>query len=476
MFSRWRERLRHTLGFRLALWYAVIFVVSSLALTALTYVLVSASLRRYDREIIRDALIQYADAYDAGGVAGLEAALRRTQDTTPGPLLVRVVGSRQAVTFLSRPEAWRRFDPSRLAEPPSPDGQQTWSRLETGSDVLEVASVRLRDGALFQVGMSTERRDQILTRFRRVLLINVLSLILAGLAGGAILTSSALQPVRRLADTVRAILRTGRTDARVPAPDTGDALGELSVLMNAMLDRIDAVLAGMRGALDNVAHDLRTPMTRLRGIAETALASGDPATLREALADCLEESDRVIEMLNTLMDISEAETGTMALRLQETNLAELIARTLELYEDVAEERGVGIETGVTDGLIVNVDPNRMRQALANLIDNALKYTPRGGRVKIVATGDAGGVVLTVSDTGVGITSEELPRIWDRLYRGDKSRSTRGLGLGLSLVKAIVEAHQGSVSVESAPGQGTRFTVRLPPAVPAAAPAANLSPL
>jgi signal transduction histidine kinase len=474
MYSKWRERLRHTLGFRLALWYATIFVVSSLGLTGLTYVLVAASLRQYDREIIGTALVQYARAYQIGGVAALQEEIQRTQATVaPGPMLVRTVGARQAVTFFSRPDEWRDVDLSRL-QVPSPEGEQTWSTLDTGQDgfELEVASVRLRDGTLFQVGITTERRAQLLQRFRSVLLINVLSLIFVGLAGGAVLTSSALQPLRRLADTVRSILRTGRTDARVPTQDTGDALDELSSLVNAMLDRIDAVLAGMRGALDNVGHDLRTPMTRLRGIAETALGSGDPALLREALADCLEESDRVIEMLNTLMDISEAETGTMALRRERTDLNDLIRQSVELYEDLADERGVEIRTDVPSELVVDVDRNRMRQVLANLIDNAVKYTPTGGIVEIAAHSESGDAVATVSDTGVGIPAEELPRIWDRLYRGDKSRSTRGLGLGLSLVKAIVAAHGGRVDVRSRPGAGSTFELRLPAEVPRP----NLSPM
>ena len=474
MASNWSERVRHTLGLRLALWYAGLFVASSLALVALTYVLVAATLRQYDRDTIQTMLVQFGAAYTRSGVEGLRREILRTQvAASPGPLFVRTVDARHDLIYLSVPEAWQRFDLSQLATP-SLSGQQSWATLRTGDgdEELEVASIRLADGTLFQVGKSTERRTELLRRFRATLLIDIASIVLIGLAGGAALTWPALQPVRTLADTVRGIMRTGRTDARVPAPQTHDAFGELSLLVNAMLDRIDAVVAGMRGALDNVAHDLRTPMTRLRGIAETAIASNDPEVLREALADCLEESDRVIAMLTTLMDISEAETGTMALAVEPTSLADLIQQTVDLYEDLADARGVQIEARTDGSLAIPVDRNRMRQALANLLDNAIKYTPAGGRVGIAAARDGAEVVLVVSDTGVGIPADELPHIWDRLYRGDKSRSERGLGLGLSLVKAIVEAHHGSVAVQSVPGAGARFELRLP----AAAEPANLSPV
>jgi signal transduction histidine kinase len=468
MFSRWRERLRHTLRFRLAWWYALIFVASSGLIVALTYALLAAALRQYDHEIIRTTLVEFATAYARGGVAGLSREIQRTQTSgAAGPLFVRALGGRQDVLFLSMPDGWRQFDLSRLAEPPL-TGEQSWATLDSGvpgAEALEVASVRLADGTLFQVGRSTERRVDLLRRFRQLLLVDVALIILVGLVGGAMLTWSALRPVRALTDTARGIMRTGRTTARVPVEGPGDALADLAALVNAMLDRIDAVVTGMRGALDNVAHDLRTPMARLRGIAESALDSRDPETLRAALADCLEESERIMAMLNTLMDISEAETGTMAIRSEPTHIEGLVQQAVDLYEDLAAEHGLTIHVNVPAELTAPLDRNRMRQVLANLLDNAVKYTRGGGSIEISAREEPGWIVLAVSDTGAGIPAEELPHVWDRLYRGDKSRSTRGLGLGLSLVRAIVEAHGGYVQVSSTVGCGSRFELRLPAEAP-----------
>ena len=459
MSSRWADRIGQALGLRLAAWYLGTFLASTLVIGGLTYGLLASLLESRDHDIIQSTLREYATRYQAGGLPALARAIEIEQRSgTREPLFVRLVGPFQDVLFYSLPEAWGAFDLSEM--PGGPDAIWGQVRARDRNAVLEIASIRVGNGSILQVGKTTEARNQLLANFRSVLILGAGVALLIGVIGGVFLTRSTLKPLRDLRDTVRRILRTGQTDDRVPVSGTDDAVDELSSLFNAMLARITTLIHGMRNALDHVAHDLRTPMTRLRVTAEAALATNDPARLREALSDVLEESDRVLSTLTTLMDISEAETGTMQLNTSQVELAGLAGEIRDLYEDSAEAAGIAFDVAVPSGLVVPADRDRLRQALANLVDNAIKYTPRGGRVELEAASAQGAVEIRVRDSGVGISEQDLPRIFDRLYRGDQSRTTRGIGLGLSLVRAYVEAQGGSVSVLSEPGKGSTFTIRL----------------
>lgn len=460
MSSNWIDRVNQALGLRLAAWYLGTFLASTIVIVGLTYGLLATSLETRDHDIIQSTLREYATRYQAGGLPALARAVELEQRSGQRePLFVRLVGPFQDVLLYSLPERWGAFDLSEL--PGGPDDIWGQVRARDRNAVLEVATLPLGGGTVLQVGKTSETRDQLLSNFRRVLLLGAAAAVAIGFIGGIFLTRSTLKPLRDLRDAVQRILRTGQTDDRVPVYGTDDAVDELSGLFNAMLARITTLIHGMRNALDHVAHDLRTPMTRLRVTAESALATNDPIRHREALSDCLEESDRVLSMLTTLMDISEAETGTMKLNRSPVDLGTLASEVVAVYEDTAEDAGVALAAKAPHGLVVHADRDRLRQALANLVDNAIKYTPAGGHVEVEARRGDGAVSLSVRDTGAGIAEHEIPRIWDRLYRGDQSRTTRGLGLGLSLVRASVEAQGGTVAVESHPGRGSTFTITLP---------------
>lgn len=462
MPSGWLERLRRTIGFRLTLWYAAIFILSSIALFILAYVFLASTLKAKDHELILSRLREVEAEYLTDGVQGIRREIKADQDAgKPNDFFVRLAGPTNRTIFLNLPDRWGGFSLKPLED--KAGSTREWTRLGTKDDenALEIAMVRLRDGAILQVGKNTESREDLLESFRGIFLAGIMVIIVLGFGAGQFLTRRALKPIRQIISTVHTIADTGRVQARLPVIPTGDELADLSELVNRMLARIEALITGMQGTLDNVAHDLRTPMARLRGMAELALeGNGPPEACREALGDCLEESERVLAMLNTLMDISEAETGTMQLNPERVNLPDILARVIDLYGYVAEDKQITLETHYPSELYLTADAKRLQQALANLLDNAIKYAPVGGRVAIEASDESAQVVIRVTDNGPGITPAEIPRIWDRLYRGDQSRSQRGLGLGLSLVKAIISAHHGRVEVDSQPGAGSVFSVYL----------------
>jgi signal transduction histidine kinase len=330
-------------------------------------------------------------------------------------------------------------------------------------DAVEFYSDTLPNGMRLQVGKDTDDREELLGRFRDAFAVVIGLALFTALASSLLLSRTVLRPIQRLIGTVEEV-RKGNLSARAIANENGDEINSLAKFLNGMLAQNSKLISALTESLDAVAHDLRTPLTRLRVHAERALSTNE-----EAFGAILENTDQVIELLNAILDVSEANAGTLAVRRSKLNLRPLLLEVIDMYSVVAEERKITLAAGPIGEVEFEADI-RIKQAVANLIDNAIKFSPPGSTVQISARFDANEIVIGVQDQGPGITTGDETKIWDRLYRGDTSRTTRGMGLGLSLVRSIVLAHDGEVSfqhvVEHGVQKGSLFEIRLPRSKPA----------
>lgn len=460
------KKYNSTIGWRIAAGYSLLMLFSSVVLMAIAYFFLSSTLVRNDREQVSLEMQSLLARYVDGGWPALEqTVLKNDQFRKNNPFFTRIVDPAGRTVKLFLPQYWTEFDLAALElQPPASDG---WTRLraKSYSYELEILSEEVADGVSLQVGISTEDRQAQLRRLEETLTMAVLPLLLLGLSGGALLANRTLRPLRHLVQTVSAI-NAGQLEARAPRSFQGDELDNLGRLFNEMLDKIRLLIDGMRNALDAVAHDLRTPMTRFSNRAEAALRQdAGPQACREALQDCVEESEIIIRMLHMLMDISEAETGTLQLNRREVDLSDLAFSVAEMYRFVAEDKSVQVATSISPHVRASLDPERISQALANLLDNAVKFTPPGGRIDLSLSSDSDRLHICVEDSGIGIDTADLERIWERLYRGGQQGSGRGMGLGLSLVRAVIKAHGGEVSAQNRPEGGAVFKISLPTADP-----------
>lgn len=459
-----RTELLKSNGFRLFLWYTISFVIGSAILLFATYLTLSSALKNQDKEAIQSELDELVSKYNYGGLETVDREISdKYQFRKKNPFFIRIAESSNQTVKIYYPHIWNEFDLSSL-DTISLRKDLSWINLSAIDEDFELAAAakRLKDSRWLQVGISSEDRERILGRYRAIMVTIFLPVAILAVIGGSLLALRSLKPVRGIVKTAQSIL-DGQMEARVIRSYNGDELDELARLFNEMLDKIKRLIETLKDSLDNVAHDLRTPMTRLRSVAEKALQDGrDIKQAKEALSDCVEEADRILAMLTILMDIAEAETGALNLDRQLLNIRTLLDNVIDMYEPVADEKQIQLTILAADELYTICDGNRMSQALANLLDNAIKYTPKGGRVDIEAHQEKGEFCVLFTDTGPGIEHEDLTKIWDRLFRSENARSQKGLGLGLSFVKAICEAHGGHVSVSSTPGKGSIFKVTLSP--------------
>ena len=459
------ERLRQSLALWLAVQYALVFALSATILFGVLYWVLARALEERDQAVVEQRAAVLARAYADAQLGAFVERLNGGAAQDGDAWFVRVIDPRDGPIWVKAPPDWVQTVVQRIPIPEwGVSAQRAIPTVRLPQDALRdyaIASRTLFDGRLIQVGRSADSRAVLLAPLRRAFGAVGAVVLFLSVAAGTFLAWRATRPLREVSDTARQILETGDFAARVRAPNGSGELAVLVRQLNTLLDKNAAHVRVLRETLDNLAHDLRTPLARLRGTAELALQDAqDPAEARAALADCVNECDRVLHLLEALLDISAAEAGALKLNRDRLDVRAMANRAVDLYREVAEEKRITLALEEPTPAEIDGDAIRLGQAINNLLDNALKYTPAGGHVALAICAETNAIVITVSDTGPGVPSGEREAIFRRLYRGDASRSRRGLGLGLSLVKAIAEAHGGTVAIDDTPSGGARFTMRL----------------
>ena len=443
-FVRLRNALR-TSAFRLTILYTAVFAASVLVLLAFLYWRTVTLIDRQARDTIEAEIRGLAEQYDQRGLPGLIELIRQRAALVGNDDHVYLLTTPSLLPLAGNLERW----------PDEEEAAGGWlslslSKMDEGRLVphlVEARSFLLPGGFRLLVGRDVHERG----KFRMIVLEafawSSAATLALGLIGGLLLSRRILGQVEQVAGTARRIM-AGDLTQRLTGNGSGDEFDRLAAILNGMLDRIERLMAGMRLATDSLAHDLRRPLTRLKARVELALLQpADAERDRRALADVLEQSDAALLLFESLLRIAMAESGAAVTELKPLDLAALTRDAADLYEPLAEDNGIALEVKADQPAMVSGQGELLAQSIANLLDNAVKYTPNGGRIEVGVTVEDSRVALTIADSGPGITAGDRQRVLERFVRLEESRSSAGSGLGLSLVDAVARLHDAALSLE-----------------------------
>ncbi len=466
MFSGKTTKLRHTLAFRLTLWYAGIFTASSFVAFILFYLLITSVIReRTDQELLT-RINQFSTILNVQGINAVnQAAVFEAQASGVKKIFIRLLYRTGEAFYSSNMSYWQNIAVKRSAISQLLKGKRNVFETIVIPDrkhKIRILYGFIGPGIIMQLGQSLEEHTRLIEVFKKIFIATMAFLIVLAALIGWFMARRAISGVEDISHTARQISE-GSLEERVPVKTRGDEIDQLAMTFNQMLDRIQKLVTGIREMSDNIAHDLKSPVTRIRGLAEITLTS-DPTVNEYAnmAASTIEECDRLLDMINTMLVISETEAGVDNLNSEMVDISGLLRDACELFRPIAEDKGILLTCDVSDRLDINGDIRMIQRMISNLLDNALKYTPVHGTIKIEMRENHGkSVAISIIDSGIGMSRDDLSHIFERFYRCDQSRSEPGIGLGLSLARAIARAHGGDITADSIPEKGSTFTITLP---------------
>jgi heavy metal sensor kinase len=455
-----------TIAFRLTLWYAGIFSVSSCVAFALFYFLATQTLQEQaDRDLLEKARY-FSTVIQGNGLLGAsKLAVIEAQAAGEKKIFFRLLYPSGEVFASSHMSYWKdiRIDKTAINTLLQTKGHifTTWFKKPDDQKVRVLYSF-VAVNVILQTGIAMDFESKFISAFKTVFMVAMGFIIVFSAVSGLFLARKALSGVKAITRTANSI--TGSNlEKRVPETGNQDELDLLAVTFNRMLDRIEALVKSIREMSDNIAHDLKSPLTRIRGFAEIALVNTDDLDhYRGMAANTIEESDRLLDMINTMLVISKAEAGEGEFLYKSVDLSALVQEACDLFVPVAEDKGIEFTYAVAEKVQIEADDRMLQRAFSNLLDNALKYTQNKGRVHVGLERDSHEFVkIWVTDTGPGIESVYLEKIFERFFRAESSRTTPGTGLGLSFARTVVRQHKGDLVVASKLGKGSVFSMRLP---------------
>jgi len=455
-------KLFGTVSSRLALWYAVLFTTASIVSFIAIYVLLSTSLtEREDNELTAE-LREFELVYNSNRLEFLDSVIKNEAASEGvNQVFIRVTSPEHGILASSDMNNWKDI-PVR----PGIDVERGGVHFESFSskdhpDGVRMAHQTMKDGNVITIGMNRVDDKAFLNTFIEVSLTVMTLAVVVGTLTGWFISRKAMRGFERVRITASNIGK-GDTSSRVPIGQEGEEIKNLAITFNSMLDRIESLISELKDVTNNIAHELRSPLTRMRGAAETALTKTTSIQdFQEMAALVMEEGDGLSTIINTMLEIAETDAGVIHLVREKVHLNGLIRKAHDIFLVVAEDKGITFSLDLpSSDIFIEGDTVRMQRCVSNLLDNALKFTPSGGRILIALRELPDHVEISVTDTGTGIEETDLPHIFEKFYRSDKSRSTTGNGLGLSLVQSFVRAHNGEIFVKSRPMGGTTFTVIL----------------
>jgi signal transduction histidine kinase len=462
MSSKIIHNIWHKLAFRLTLWYTIIFIGSLLGALAVFLVMTTnVMLKHIDQELLDD-LAEVAATLPLVGIDSPQKAIQI--EAEGGKIFLCLLDPTGKVIATSNMERRNTLGINTSALNLISAGAHHVFETQSipgRSHKIRVLYGAIGPGKILQLGISLKQENRFISALKAVIAPVMIFFVLFSALIGWFMANRALSGVEEVTKTALDISK-GAFDRRVHIKSKSDEIEILANTFNRMLDHINDLMKGLKEVTENIAHDLKTPITRMRVAAETELSKakcGDD--MQELAADIIEECDNLLQMIDTMLMISKEESGISEMGKKPVDMSKIIKEAFELFSPIAEEKGIHLLNRVPDQVVITGNFHGLQRMIINLLENAIKYTPAGGSVTISAYVENDNIKITLSDTGIGISEEDIPHIFKRLYRCDRSRSQHGFGLGLSLAMAVAHAHRGDISVASRLGKGSAFTVILP---------------